>query len=89
MKLYNVKKSLYLEIDANQIGLGTELPQVGDDMNFKQDKVPNNTILQPIAFASKNVSSAKQKYSNIEWEALEYYMARRNSITTVLPEKSM
>ena len=32
--------------------------------------MPNNTILHPIAFASKSLTGTEYRYSNIEWEAL-------------------
>ena len=35
------------------------------------DKIPDNAILCPIAFASKSLSSVEWNYSSIEHEALE------------------
>ena len=38
--------------------------------NMPKDMVPNNTLLHPIAFASKSLTGAEHRYSNIEREAL-------------------
>ena len=39
-------------------------------MNCLRDEVPKNAILQIIAFASKILSTAEARHSNIEREAL-------------------
>ena len=39
-------------------------------MNCTKDTAPDNTILCPIAFASKSLTGAEQRYSNIKCEAL-------------------
>ena len=36
----------------------------------QKDTVPNNTILHPITFASKSLTGAEHRYSNIERGAL-------------------
>ena len=41
-----------------------------DNTTCQKDMVPDNTILHPIAFASKSLTGAEQRYSNIEREAL-------------------
>ena len=70
MKFYDDTKPLYLETDASGIGLGTALLQLRDDTVCQKGMAPNNTILQPIAFASKSLMGAKQRYSNFKHEAL-------------------
>ena len=70
MKFYDDTKPLYLETDASGIGLGAALLQLRDNMNCPKDTAPDNTILCPIAFASKSLTEAEQRYSNIECKAL-------------------
>ena len=70
MKFYNDTKPLYLETDAYSVGLGAALLQTWDGTTCQNDIVPDNTILCPIAFASKSLTSAEQRYCNIEREAL-------------------
>ena len=50
--------------------LGAALLQTRDNMHFHRDEVPDNSILRPIAFASKSLTGAEKRYSNIEREAL-------------------
>ena len=70
MKFYDDTEPLYLETDASGIGLGAALLQLRDNMNCPKDTAPDNTILCPIAFSSKSLTGAEQRYSNIECEAL-------------------
>ena len=70
MKFYDDTKPLYFKTDASGIGLGAALLQLRDNMNCPKDTVPDNTILHPIAFSSKSLTGAEQRYSNIECEAL-------------------
>ena len=70
MKFYDEIKPLYLEMDAPGIGLGATLLQTRDGTTCSEDIPPDNTILRPITFASKSLTSAVQRYSNIEREAL-------------------
>ena len=46
-------------MDSIDIGLRAGLLQVRDGMNCGCDKVPDNATLYPIAFASKDLSSAE------------------------------
>ena len=64
MKFYDETKPLYLETDASGIGLGASLLQTRDGMTCPKDTAPDNTILRPIAFASKSLTSAEQRYSS-------------------------
>ena len=70
MKFYDDTKLLYLKTDASGVSLGAALLQLRDNMNCPKDTAPDNTILHLIAFASKSVTGAEQRYSNIKCEAL-------------------
>ena len=70
MKFYNEKKELLLEPDASDVGLGAALLQLRDNTMWQQGKAPDNTILWPIVFASKSLTVADNRYSNIECDAL-------------------
>ena len=70
MKFCDESKPFYLETDASGVGLGATLLQMRDGVTCQKDITPDNTILQPIAFTSKSLTSAKCRYSNIEREVL-------------------
>ena len=70
MKFYDDTKPLYLETDASGVGLGVVLLQLRDNTNCPKDTAPDNPILCPIAFVSKSLTCAEQRYSNIKCEAL-------------------
>ena len=70
MKFYHDSKPLYLETDTSGVGFGAALLQTWEGTTCQRDTVPDNTILWPIAFASKSLTSAEHRYSNIEKEAL-------------------
>ena len=59
MKFYNENKELYLETDALGVVLGAALLQLRDNTTWQQGKTPDNTMLQPIAFASKSLTGAR------------------------------
>ena len=92
MKFYDKNKPLYLETDALEIGLGAALLQIRDGATCPMDIEPDNTILRPIIFASKSLTSMEQRYNNMEREALgilhglerfhHYCFAREISIIT-------
>ena len=58
LKLYDETKSLYFETDAFRIGLGATLLQTSDGAVCLKDTLPDISILRPIAFASKSLTSA-------------------------------
>ena len=59
MKFYDDTKLLYLETDASGISLGAALLQLRDNTNCPKDTALDNTILHPIAFASKSLTGAE------------------------------
>ena len=61
---------LNLETDASGIGLGATLLQTRDGTTCPTYIALDNTILRPIAFASKSLTRAECRYRNIEREAL-------------------
>ena len=69
MKFYN-KKPLSLETDASGVVLVAGLLQARDGMSCPKDTTLDNTIMRPIAFAKKSLSTAETCCSNIEREAL-------------------
>ena len=70
MKFYDDTKPFYLKTDASGVSLGAALLQLRDNTNCPKDTAPDNTILCPIAFASKSLTDAEWRYSNIECKAL-------------------
>ena len=70
MKFYDDTKPLYLETDASRVGLAAALLQTWEGTTCQKDMVTDNTILYPIAFASKSLTGLECRYSNIEREAL-------------------
>ena len=66
MKFYDDTKPLYLETDASRVGLGAALLQLHEGTSCHKDVAPDNTILCPTAFASKILTGAEFRYSNIE-----------------------
>ena len=70
MKLNDETQPLYLEPDALGGRLGAGLLQTRSGTSCPRDKAPNNSILRPIAFTCKSLSSAERRYSNNEREAL-------------------
>ena len=70
MKFYDDNKLLYLKTDASGIDLGAALLQLRDNTTCQTHMVPDNTILHPIAFASKSLMGAEHRYSFIKCEAL-------------------
>ena len=66
MKDYDDTKLLYLETDVSGIGLGAALLQLHNNTTCQKGMAPGNIILCPIAFASKSLTGAEQKYSNIK-----------------------
>ena len=57
MKFYNDTKPLYLETDTPGVGLGAALLQTWEGATWQRDTVPDSTILCPIAFATKSLTS--------------------------------
>ena len=55
MKFHDGTKPLYLETDTSRVDLGASLLQTWEGTTCQKDMVPDNTILHPIAFASKSL----------------------------------
>ena len=55
VNFYNEKKPLCLKKDASGGGLGAVILLVEKGMNCSPSETPDNTILWPIAFASKSL----------------------------------
>ena len=53
-----------------ELALGAALLQLRDDTSYQTHMVPDNTILCSIAFASKGLTGAECRFSNIKCEAL-------------------
>ena len=70
MKFYDDTKPLYLKTDASRLGLGVALLQTQEGTTCQKYPVQDNTILCPIAFASKSLTGAEDRYSNIRREVL-------------------
>ena len=66
MKFYNDTEPFYLETDVSGVGLGAALLQLHDNTACQKGMVPDNIILHPIVFASKSLTGAEQRYSNIK-----------------------
>ena len=90
MKFYDDTKLLYLETDASRVGIGAALLQTWEGTICQKDMVPDNTILYPIALASKSLTGTECRYSNIEREALGILHGLKKFHSTIaLPGKSM
>ena len=59
MKFYDETKPLYLETNASGIGLQATLLQTRDGGTCQRDTAPDNTILRPIPFTSKSLTSTE------------------------------
>ena len=70
MKFYDDTKPLYLETGASRVSLGAALLQLCNNTACQKGVAPDNTILCPIAFASKSLTGTEPRYSNIKHEAL-------------------
>ena len=70
MKFYDDAKPLYLDTDASGVSLGAALLQFCNNTVCQRGMEPDNITLHPIAFASKSLTSAEWRYSNIKHEAL-------------------
>ena len=70
MKFYDDTKPVYLETDTLGVGLCAALLQTQEGATSQKDTVPDNTILYPVALASKSLAGTEHRYSNIGREAL-------------------
>ena len=63
MKFYEETKPLYIEMDASGVGLGATLLQTRNNTSCPKDKVPDNSTLRSIEFASKSLTGAEKRYT--------------------------
>ena len=70
MAFYIEKEKLYLQRDVSVVGLGANLLQVRDGIQFPRSEAPDNAVLLIIALVSKSLTSAETCYTNTEREAL-------------------
>ena len=68
---------LYLETDASRIELNAALLQTRGGMTCPKDTA-QDTILRPIAFGCKSLTSAEHRYSNIKRRHWAYCMVLKN-----------
>ena len=61
MKFYDETQPLYLEIDVSVVGLGAALLQTRNGTSCSRDEVPDSSILRPIVFVSKSLSSTEKR----------------------------
>ena len=87
MTFYDDTKPLYLETDASGVGLGAVLLQLHNNTTCQRGMAPDNIILHPIVFASKSLTGAEHRYSNIKREALGILHGFENLFITVLAER--
>ena len=77
MQYYVAARPLHLETNTSIVSLEFRLLQlVRDAMNCRHNETPDNAILWPTAFASKNLSTVEWSYSSIECKALGRNWAR-------------
>ena len=84
MKFYDDTKPLYLKTDASRVGLCAALLQTWEGTTCQEDMVPDNPILHAIVFASKSLTGAEYRYSNIKRGPYVHCMGLKNFITIVL-----
>ena len=63
MKFYDNSKLLYLETDASGVDLGAALLQLCNNTVYQKGVAPQNITLHPMAFTSKSLTGAGQRYS--------------------------
>ena len=74
-------KPLFLETNASSIGLGSGYLQFREDVSTDFE-VPENSLLTPVTFTSKHLSTAQKRCSNFERNISCSYICRlKNSIT--------
>ena len=90
MRFYNDNKPLYFETDASGVGLGAALLQLCDNTTCQKGITLDNTILHSIPFASKSLTGAEWRYSNIKQEGIlhglekfHHYCFGREELTTM------
>ena len=62
VKFYDETKPQYIEMDSSGVRLGVTLLQTRSNTRCPKDEAPDNSILRPIAFTSKSLTSAEKRY---------------------------
>ena len=66
---YDAKKPVFIECDSSGVGIGSVLLQPDTErVEYDRNGIPCN--LRPVAYASKSLTEAEQRYANIERELL-------------------
>ena len=81
-EIFMMKPSHYLETDASQVGLGATLLQTRSSTSFPRDIAPDNSILRPMTFSSKSLSSTERNtvelaFSNYPCICQPYFNAQK------------
>ena len=87
MKFYDEAKPLYIETDASQVGWGAALLQTRSGPSCPRDEILDNSILRPIAFRRKSLSSIEKSAATKKEKHGVYYMASKTSSITALQER--
>ena len=74
MKFNDETKPLYLETDACGMKLGPGLLQSRSSTSYSKDKAAENSILRPITFVSKGLSSTEKKIQQHRKRSTRYTM---------------
>ena len=70
MKFYDETNPMYIEAYVSVAELWVALLKTRRNTSCPKDEDPDNSIFKSVAFASKSVTGAEKRYSNIERKAL-------------------
>ena len=75
MTFYTEKEQLYPETDTLCFGLGASQLQIRNGMQFPRNETPENTEMQPVAFACGSLTSMETLYRNMKEKHYAYSIA--------------